>query len=113
MNYAYELLPKLTHLTLTGIENGELEWSGTERQRDAARAMEQKLSEGIDRWALEEEREAYRERQRRAFWDQIEKRIDERPNDAWYRKAVDAMLDNSTDMDDDSADVFFESKWAN
>lgn len=30
MNNAYELLPKLKNLTLFGVNEGELEWIGTE-----------------------------------------------------------------------------------
>lgn len=43
--YAYELLPKLIHLTLTGIDDeGNLEWIGTNQQWYEANKMEQEMS---------------------------------------------------------------------
>ncbi len=45
--YAYELLPKLTYLTLSGQNNdGELEFIGTRSQWYIADVMEQQLSHG-------------------------------------------------------------------
>ena len=42
--YAYELLPKLTHLTLVGQdEDGELEFVGTAQQWNLASKMEEDL----------------------------------------------------------------------
>lgn len=41
---AYELLPRLVHLTLSGQnEDGELEWIGTNDQWYRANKMEQEL----------------------------------------------------------------------
>lgn len=41
---AYELLPKLIHLTLAGQdEEGNLEWIGTREQWDEAQRMEDTL----------------------------------------------------------------------
>jgi len=45
--YAYELLPKLTHLTLVGFEDGRYEFMGTDRQRDQAIHMENVLSGAV------------------------------------------------------------------
>ena len=43
--YAYELLPKLKYLTLTGQnEEGDLEFFGTEREWDKAEVYEFALS---------------------------------------------------------------------
>jgi len=46
--YAYELLPKLTNLTLTGQdEDGDLEFVGTNDQWLQANKMEQDLCESL------------------------------------------------------------------
>lgn len=42
--YTYELLPKLTYLTLTGQDEDGLEFIGTLKQWYDARALEEKLS---------------------------------------------------------------------
>lgn len=41
--YAYELLPKLTHLTLTGKDEEGLEFIGTGEQWKKAQDMEKEL----------------------------------------------------------------------
>ena len=43
--FAYELLPRLTHLTLVGIDDeGELEFIGTNHQWLMANKMEEEMS---------------------------------------------------------------------
>lgn len=42
--YAYELLPKLTFLTLVSKDEGGFEWIGTDKDWQNAREMEKMMS---------------------------------------------------------------------